>query len=490
VIALLSILGLASVPFDIRDYGAIGDGITLSTSAIQKAIDSAASGGRGVVRIPAGTYLTGSIHLRSHVEIHLDLGAILLGSSRRKDYDRGRWFSLVLAEKLSDIAITGAGTIDGQGKALAQDVLRMVETGEVKIPPKGWRPSEVDRPQILEIQDCQRVRIEGVTIKNSSCWVQTYRNCSHLTIRGIHVDSKTYWNNDGIDVVDCKGVQITDCDVDAADDGICLKSESPAALCEDVLIENCRVRSSASAVKFGTASTGGFRNVHVKGISVRDTYRSAIALESVDGGALENVLVENIRAVNTGNAFFIRLGHRNLHVPPGRVRHVILRDLDVQVPIGQPDKGYPFQGPPFLEPHNLAPSSIVGHRDVPIEDVLLANIKIRFGGGGSKDLAFRAFDQVPERPSDYPDFTMFGELPAWAIYVRHVKGLKVHGLSVTLDARDYRPAFVFDDVDGVSLGAVSVSGVDLKPTIVTRSVGGLRLPAGFRRIDVSHSSQR
>jgi len=482
VIVLFALAGIASTPLDIRAFGAIGDGVTMCTASIQAAIDKAAAAGKGVVEVPVGTYLTGSIHLRSHVGIRLDKGATLLGSSQRKDYVRGNWFSLILAKGLDDISITGEGTIDGQGKALAQDVLRMVEIGEVKIPAKGWRPSELDRPQILEIQECHRVRIEGVTIKNSCCWVQTYYKCVDLTIKGIHVDSKAYWNNDGIDVVDCKKVRITGCDIDAADDGICLKSNTKDAMCEDILVDNCRVRSSASAIKFGTASHGGFRNIQVKDISVRDTYRSAVALESVDGGTLENVIVENIKAVNTGNAFFIRLGHRNLRVPPGHVHRLILRDIDVQVPTGQPDKGYPFPGPPFLEPHNLVPSSIVGHRDEPIEDVLLERIKIRFGGGGTKSVAFRAVDQVPERPSDYPDFTEFGELPAWGIYLRHVKGLKIKDLTVTLDSADYRPAFVADDVNGLSMDAIKVTGVDPSPTIIVRGSRDLHIDKTLKTV--------
>lgn len=481
MLGILALFGIASTSADIRDFGAVGDGTAMCTAAIQSAIDKAATTG-GTVLIPKGTFLTGSLHLKSHVEIHLDPGAVLLGSRHRKDYVRGRWFSLLLADRLTDIAITGEGTIDGQGKELAQDVLSLVETGEIKIPNHGWRPSEVDRPQILEITDCRKVLIEGVTIKHSCCWVQTYRNCLDLTIRGIKVDSKTYWNNDGIDVVDCKDVWIVGCDVDAADDGICLKSERKDSACENVKIEDCRVRSSASAIKFGTASVGGFKNIKVSRISVRDTYRSAIALESVDGGKLVDVLVEHIKAVNTGNAFFIRLGHRNLRVPPGKVRHIVLRDIDVQVPTGQPDKGYPFQGPPFLEPHNLVPSSIVGHESDPIVDVRLERIKIEFGGGGMKSVAFRPFNLVPERPSDYPDFTMFGELPAWAIYMRHVRGLKIQNLFITQVTPDYRPAFVADDVSLLSVSGLTTSGTDIHPTIATRGAKGLQLPRRMERI--------
>jgi polygalacturonase len=450
-------LALALQSFDVTQFGAVGDGTTMCTKSIQAAIDKAAVSG-GTVDFSAGRFLTGSIHLRSNVTLHLGKDSVLLGSRHRKDYEKGQWYSLILASHLQHIRIDGEGTIDGQGAALAQDVLAMVETGEVKIPPKGWRPSELDRPQILEIRDCNDVAVDGVAIKNSCCWVQTYRNCKDLKIRNIRVDSKAYWNNDGIDIVDCRNVAVTGCDVDAADDGICLKSETPGKFCEDVAIIDCKIRSSASAIKFGTASQGGFRNVRVANIDIHDTYRSCVALESVDGGTLENVTVENIRAINTGNAFFIRLGHRNLRVPPGHVRKVLLKNFDVQVPAGQPDKGYPFQGPPFTEPHNVDPSSIVGHETSPIQDVTLENITIRVEGGGSKSVAYRAIDKVPERPSDYPDFTMFGELPAWALYVRHVDGLRIRGLMVTLDHSDYRAPFVADDVSGLSAEGVTVRG--------------------------------
>jgi polygalacturonase len=477
MIGLLALLAAAKTTYDVTQFGAIGDGKTMCTAAIQAAIDRAATGAGGVVLIPSGRFLTGSLILRSHVEMHLDTGAILLGSGRRKFYQKGNWYALLLAKDLEDIAITGAGTIDGQGKRLAQDVLAMVETGEVKIPRGKWRPSEVDRPQIIEFDHCKGVRLEGVTIKNSACWVQTYRRCTDLTLTGIHVDSKTYWNNDGMDIVDCRNVHVANCDVDAADDGICLKSESRDGFCERILIENCNVRSSASAIKFGTASQGGFRDVAVRGIKIHDTYRSCVALESVDGGTLENVLVENIRATNTGNAFFIRLGHRNLGVAPGSVRHVVLRDFDVQVPAGQPDKGYPFQGPPFTEPHNVDPSSIVGHPQAAVEDVLLDNIKIRVEGGGSAKIANVSLDNVPERPSDYPDFTMFGELPAWGLYLRHVHGLRIHNFELILDHPDYRPPFAGDDLVGLKAEGIAVHGAD--PVFTTRHCRDLKVDAGI-----------
>ena len=194
----------------------------------------------------------------------------------------------------------------------------------------------------------------------AACWVQTYHLCENLRIDSITVKSNAYWNNDGIDIDNCKNVQVTNCDVDSADDGICLKSETKGASCDSVYIANCRVRSSASAIKFGTASHGGFRNVTIRNITVYDTYRSAIALESVDGGTLENIEVSDIEAKNTGNAIFIRLGHRNVDGKVGVARNIKIKNVKVEVPFEQPDLYYPMRGPALPFFHNPIPSSVTG----------------------------------------------------------------------------------------------------------------------------------
>ena len=464
--ALLALTSLA--PIDIRTYGAVGDGSALCSKAIQKAIDVAARRAHGVVEVPEGVFRTGSIHLRSHVELRLEKGATLLGSSHQHDYEKGVWKAFIIAANATDIAITGPGTIDGNGALLADDVKRLVHTGELKIPIGRWRPNEIDRPEVIEVTNCRGVTVKGITIKGGAGWTQVYRDCVGLTVEGVHVNANAYWNNDGVDAVDCRNVRVANCEIDADDDGICLKSDKHDATCENVVIAHCRIRSGASAIKFGTASNGGFRHVKIRDIFVHDTYRSAVALESVDGGTLEDVDVSQIRAVHTGNAFFIRLGHRNPSFPPGRVRRVSLSDFDIQVPAGRPDLGYPFPCPPYPEKFNICPSSIVGIPEAPIVGIRLRNITIRMPGGATPQFAFRPVDQVPERKAVYPEFTMFAELPAWGLYLRHVRGLKIDGFRLMLDRADYRPAFVADDVTRLSAREVKVSGADANPTLVVR----------------------
>jgi hypothetical protein len=298
--------------------------------------------------------------------------------------------------------------------------------------------------------------------------VQTYHNCTHLKIHKIRVESTAYWNNDGIDIVDCRHVKITDCFVNSADDAICLKSHDAKRLCEDIEIARCTLRSSASAFKMGTMSYGGFKKIKVKNLYIYDTYRSAIALECVDGGILEDISIKNIVAKNTGNAFFIRIGHRLQSRPIGRVNNISIKNLKADIPKEKPDKGYDMEGPRADSVSNLLPSSIVGLPNNPIKNVFLSNIDITYGGGSSRDTAYMPLDSikhVPEHPKEYPEFSMFGELPAWAFYLRHTEGVHFKNIKLRLKESDYRPAIVADDAVFLRLKKMKISEGGREPKV-------------------------
>jgi hypothetical protein len=461
-----------SVLIDIRAFGARPDGRTLNTQAIQAALDSVHRAGGGTVVVPAGVFLTGSVRLKSHTELRLAEGATLLGSTKRADYEKINWYALLLADGAENIVLSGPGTIDGQGAALAADVYHLVKSGQLQDP--YWqldRPHERERPQLIEFARCKNVRVTGLQLRNSSCWVQTYDRCDGLELDHLRIESMAYWNNDGIDLVDCRNAHVHDCTINSADDGICLKSSWPPAFCENILIENCTVRSSASAFKLGTSSRGGFRHIRVRNLTVYDTYRSAIALETVDGAFLEDIDIRHVRARNTGNAIFIRLGHRSRGI--GTVRGVRISDVVVEIPTGRPDAGYPFEGPAVEEPHNLMPSSIVGLPGHPVRDVVLDDVEIIYGGGGRKERAYVALDSlasVPEREKDYPEFSMFGELPAWGFYVRHAEGVVLRNVRLRLKEADFRPAIVCDDVDGLVFDRCRLAKRGGQPAVVLRGV--------------------
>ena len=446
---------------DIRKFGAAGDGRRMNTLAIQRAIDKVAAAGGGLVEVGPGRWLTGVLTLKSGVELHLAEGAVLVGSERRADYGGARASALLVADGQIKISITGSGTIDGRGREVAADVIRMIEAGQLKDPDwpreNAWhqkRSDESNRPGIIAFRHCTDVRIDSVLLKDAACWVQTYTECLRLKLEDVRVESNAYWNNDGIDVVDCQDVLIKGCRINSDDDGICLKSSNKDKRCEQVVIEDCTVRSSASGIKFGTASHGGFRHIEIRRMKIYDTYRSAIALESVDGGIMEDVRVEDVVATNTGNALFVRLGHRNQKSPPGSIRDVVIKGLRVEVPAGKPDKGYEMEGPAIDGAHNFFPASIVGIPDHPVEGIRLEDVEIVYKGTEDKGVAFVGVDslgRVPEHEQDYPEFSMFGELPAWGLFVRHVNGLELRHVVLRRDQAGFRPAIVFDDVRRLSI---------------------------------------
>lgn len=476
------------VAYNIVDYGAIADERTLNTKAIQAAIDAASNAKGGKVIFPQGKFLTGSIEIKSDVNIYLEEGAVLLGSTNPKDYkaivvegrpvspksDDNSQLALILAQNVNNISLSGKGMIDGQGRALALNIDSLYHEGILKDPNhdnKNSRPSETVRPKLFRFSECSQVKIVDLNIKNAACWGLSFELCSHLTITHIALTNRAYWNNDGIDITDCQNVRITDCDVNAADDGICLKCYYPGHFNDSIYIANCTIRSSASAIKFGTASYGGFKNVTIKNIKIFDTFRSAIAFECVDGGIIENINISNINAVNTGNAIFIRLGHRDGQTP-GIVKNILITDVKVQVPFGRPDINYDMRGPEVDFFHNPFPSSIVGLPGHDIENVLLQNIEIAYPGRSSKGMAYVSLsrlEQVPENEKNYPEFSMFGELPAWGFYVRHASGITFKNIKLTLENHDFRPAFVFDDVDGLKMEQIKMPDQGKKEIILHKT---------------------
>lgn len=460
-------------------FGALPDGKTLCTMSIQAAIDAAHADGGGRVVLPAGRFLSGTIVLASGVELHLEKNAVLLGSTDIDHYLKiNRWKALVMADGARSIAISGKGSIDGQGAELALKIdslfyIGQIDSAQYSLPER--RPIAPLRPQLVEFVNCKNVSVTGITLRNAASWVQSYDLCTNLLIDGISVDSDAYWNNDGIDVTDSKNVRITNCTINASDDGICLKSYrvDRVNLCDSIYIGNCTVRSSASAVKLGTASYNGFTNVLIENIKVYDTFRSAIALELVDGGKMENIVVQNIKAVNTGNAIFIRLGMKRKKGDVGTLKNVLIKNVKCEVPWDRPDGAYEIRGPaePFF--HNVFPSSITGIPGHPVENVRLENIEIIYPGRGNPayaNLPISRLDGVPEQIDKYPEFSMFGELPAWGFYVRHVEGLSMKNVKLKIKAPDYRPALVFDDVKGLDINGLKIEGDEKANTVVEKDV--------------------
>ena len=445
--------------YDVRNYGAKPDGKTICTKSIQKAIDECAKRGGGTVYFPPGTFLSGTIYMKSNVTLRLDTGSILLGSTNLKDYpptvqafrsytDNYTDKSLIYGENLQHIAITGSGIIDGQGR-----------------PFKG--PYKV-RPYMIRFIQCRNVLVKDVTIQNSPMWVQHYLACDDVRIDGITVRSRVNGNNDGIDIDSCHRVIISNCNISSGDDAIVLKSTS-ARPCRNVVVSNCVLSSHCNALKMGTESNGGFENIVITGCTIYDTRLAGVALEIVDGGTMDRIVVSNITMNKVGAPIFIRLGNRSrpfkkdMEKPGmGVMRNITISDIEST---GANETGCAISGLP-------------GHA---IENVTLSNIRLSFAGNGNKEDAARA---VPEKPTSYPEYSMFGRLPAYGFYCRHVKGLKLLNVQLQLAAADKRHAIVCEDVEDAlidSLDATFSAGASSMVRLTNIKgafIRGCRPPAG------------
>jgi len=431
-------------------FGIYSDGVTLNTRSIQFAIDYIQQQGGGRLVFDVGRFLSGSIHLKSNVTIHLLEGAVLLGTLNPLDYDQKGLTAFILCHDQQNIAITGKGVIDGQGREVARNVVDLVHKGLIKDAFRNDRPEVPIRPMLIYFRSCKNISISGVTMRNAAAWVQTYDQCRNLHVDSVTVDSRAFWNNDGIDIVDCDSVAITNSYIDSDDDGVCLKShDSLGAICQNVLVRNCTIRSSANAIKFGTASLGGFKNIKLVNIKVFNTYRSAIALEAVDGGFIENVEADSFLVLNTGHAVFLRIGERRAG-KKGKLENIRIKNFTVEIAAIKPDIGYEYEGPIEDMPRNISPPIVIaGLPGNIIKNVSFTNIEIKHPGGGNPGFAkvsLNELDKVPEVAASYPEFSKFLELPAWGIYIRHASDIRFNNIKLSCGKKDYRTAIVLDDV--------------------------------------------
>lgn len=427
--------------FSVRAYGASGSGRVLDTKSIQAAVDACVSAKGGVVYFPPGTYLSGTIFLKSNVTLVLDRGAILLGSSNLSDYpsvqpkirsftDEYVHQSLLYGEDLDGVTIMGYGTIDGQGATFKDRSYRI-------------------RPYLIRMVNCTNIDVSGIHLKDSPMWVQHYLGCSDVHLHGLTVRSICNRNNDGIDIDACDRVSISDCNIASGDDSIVLKSTSGKP-CRDVTVTNCVLKSLCNALKLGTESVGSFVNISISNCTIYDTNLSGLALEMVDGGVLENVNVSGLTMRNVKNAIFMRLGNRARPAYDGApqpgmgaFRNVIVSGVQAD---GADKIGCPIVGLP-------------GH---PLEDVTLRDIRVKYSGGGVKA---DTEHEVPEKADSYPEYKIFGVLPAFGFYCRHARGLRLHDVQVSLAGPDERPALVCDDVDRLTISGFEAPESAPKPVL-------------------------
>jgi polygalacturonase len=420
----------AAPRFTVRGHGARGDGRTKDTRAIQAAIDAAAPAGETVL-FPPGEYVSGTLRLRSGITLRLDAGATLLASPDDADFDPREeiayetfadretsdfTFALLQGRRVSRISIVGPGRIDGN------------------------RTSR-EGPKPIALKECHGIQIRELTIANAGNYNISLLGCEGVEIRDVRIQNGY---SDGIDPDCCRNVRIANCHIESRDDALVLKTSRALGVprpTEDVTVTNCHLVTLHNALKLGTESSGDFRRIVFRDCTIdgqrhawKGELSSGISLQSVDGGTLERVTVSNIRMANIRAPIFVRLARR------GRGQEVrtpgALRDVSISNVVATGAS---------------AASSIMGIPGHPVTRISLRNIRVAARGGGAADLV--SLD-VPEMERMYPDAFMFGDLPAYGLYGRHVVGLTVDGIDLRVGRSDARPAIVLDDVGQVDVRAI------------------------------------
>jgi polygalacturonase len=469
---LLSVLLLSVAinarDFDITKYGAKGDGITLNTPFIQKAIDDCHSKGGGSVIFPAGKYLSGTIVLKEGVTLQLNKDALLLGSTNTEDYQNIDPFTdglgvdvgwaLLVAVDAKNIGITGEGAIDGQGAKLkAQQILTDTR-------PEGQRWGR--RPFLLRLVRCEKVKVKGVTLLYAAAWTSHYFQCKHLTIEKVKIISHGVAHNDGMDIDGCQDVRISHCDIESGDDALCFKTTSSKMACSGIVVTGMRLKSGQGAIKMGTESMAPFEDITISNCYIYNTNNGGIKLLTVDGAHLRNVQISDITMVEVKTPILIRLGSR-LNVfrkgtdekqPTGTLDNVVIRNV----------KAKTADSAQLKPPSGILISGVPGH---PINNLTLENIEIDLLGSGT---GTQARQVVPEAIDQYPEVKTFGPIiPAYGVWARHVNGLKLKNISFHIKQNDLRPAFVCEDGKDIE-----VTGWNIPATTGTEAIIRLENVAG------------
>jgi hypothetical protein len=447
--------------FDITAFGAKSDGQTINTLAIQKAIDACHAAGGGTVLVPSGVFLSGSLRLKSRVTLKVEKDAILRGSPKIADYTDetsplhwgGVWAfaasqwkqCLIYAEDAEQIGIEGPGTIDGQGGR------------ERKVFPNANDPR---RPMLVRVVGCRKVTVRDVKLLDPAAFTTFFVRSEDILIDRVTIRSRHSPNGDGLDFDGCKRVRIKDCDIDAGDDGIAPKVFHPDWPNEDFEISGCHITSRWHAIRIGTESIAAIRRLTVRDC-VFTQCQGGIKIESCEGALFEDLSFSGIEMKQVcqpvmvlASRFPFSAHGKSARPPVGRIRNVRFTDIKAVAGVGD-DVGFQSKGGKD-DPFERLCSAVVSRPGARIEDVSFTNIDFMFPGGGTAEQASRLDVGELLESTNYVKWAMpfDGELPASALYLRHVKGIRLENVRFSVEKPDARAFISGDDVEGLTLNGV------------------------------------
>ena len=431
---------------DVRKYGAVGDGQTLNSAFIQKAIDACNQSGGGKVIFPKGTFLSGTIVLKDNVTLHLQKGARLLGSRHIEDYQNLDPFveglgihvgwALLVAVDAKNVGIEGEGAIDGQGSKLKAEQIKTDSR------PEGQRWGR--RPFLVRIVRCNGVTVKDVTLNYAAAWTSHYFQSKNVLIENVKIVSVGVAHNDGIGIDGCQDVRIKNCDVVSGDDALVFKTTSSKMACKNIVVSGLRLKSNQAGIKMGTESMANFEDIKISDCYIYDTKNGGIKLLTVDGAHLRNIEISDITMVNVRTPMLFRLGSR---------LSVFRKDVDTQQATGTFEnvivknvKAKAADSAQLKPPSGILITGVPGHY---ITNLILENIEIDLLGTGTAE---NARHEVPEAIDKYPEVKTFGPtIPAYGVWARHVEGLKLKNVTFRLKNNDLRPAIICEDGKNIEI---------------------------------------
>ncbi len=433
--------------YDVRKYGAKADGKTNDAIAIQKAIDACAKGG-GRVLFTNGTFLSSGLVLKSNVELHVAATAVLMATRGLDKYNVDRKFahgdgvrSFIYADTCHHIAITGSGRIDGQGQYFRADI------------------TYSERPYLIQLRSCKDVRLQDVFLSNSAVWVCWLLQCDRVRVEGVHIENLVSPNRDGIDIDGCREVHISNCIINTEDDSLAFKVSEKGHPCRDITITNCIISSKCAAIRFGPDAVDNIENVTISNCAIKNTKLNGIKIQESMGAMIKNITFSNITMDNVRGPISIRLAGWKLKETDTAPFDIIDKDWE---------KGrlqnILFNNITGTTPQDNIAMSITGTTKTRPSGITFSNIDLTFTGGGTAIQGARR--TVPDLDRDYPEMYMFGDLPAYALYLHHVTGVTLNNVYFRLLADDLRPAIVCDDVDDLELSGVKLAGSKAAESVI------------------------
>ena len=439
---------LSANEYHVADFGAINDGKTKNTWAIQQAIDECTASGGGVVRITGGgIFITGTLYLKDNVTLYVGNGTTLMGSSDITDYATDTYKNmykdephmdrcLIFARNATSIAIEGHGTIDGNG-------YRTIFT------------NEIGRPMLLRFKECSNIRIRDITLKNPASWTSVFLYCDDISVNGIKIHSRANSNGDGLNFDGCTNVRVSNSSFNTSDDSICLQASREDTPCRDVTITNCTFTSYWAGIRIGLLSRGDFNNVTISNSTFRDIRDAGLKIQMNEGGEMKNMIFSNLVMVNVPRPVFMTFCQQRAHVdapmelaPMKAMNNFIFHSMIVD------NSALDINSAFFL-------TGLPGHY---IENVMIRDVQFIVSGGGTKEDAQKTVKEyTPDVLGNWwPEFHLVGTLPAHGLFLRHMKNVMIDNFQIRTIEKDERPAIITDNVINIEINRLTSNGKTIK----------------------------